>query len=122
MLKFGETIMEPAITTKVVFLGTVAGVLSFVFGVPVAIVLAAFFGSSCALMFSSTERTFAKALAFVIMSTTVGAMGASGMTFMVPGFPERLSAFLLSIMAFPLIQALIKLAATLPEKWRDKWM
>jgi len=95
---------------------------SFLFGAHIAIVLLAFFGACCALMISEKDRSFLGACMFVVVSSVSGTLGATGITFLIPGFPERLSAFLIAVIALPFLRGMIDIAKSLPEKARDKWL
>lgn len=114
--------MDTSMQIKFLILGGTSAVSSFLFGVGEAVVLLAFFGACIALSISDKPRAYPTALLFVAGSTVAGSVGSTGISFMLPDFPLRLAAFILAIIAFPLIEGILEVAKGLPAKIRDKFL
>lgn len=114
--------LQQMVDVKLAGTSILSALSSVLFGVEAAVVLMAFSGGLAALSISTQDRNVLQACIFVLLSSVTGSVGASGISFVLPGFPERLSAFIIGLIALPLLVGAVNIASTLPEKVRDKWL
>ncbi len=113
--------LDHTINLKAAAASAASSVAAALFGQPLAVVLLAFAGACGALSFA-TPRPFGQACGFVLLSTVAGSAGAGGVTWALSGFPAGLAAFVIGIIAWPLLQGAFNFAGKIPEKASDKWM
>ena len=114
-------ITQQSIDAKTAAVSVASGVSSFVFGLPIAVVLAAFAGACLSLSLAG-PRKFIGALGYVLSGTITSAFCTPLALYFAKTLPERPVAFIIGFAVMHTLPPIVDVLKTLPKELKDKWL
>ena len=113
--------IDQTINLKVATASAASGIASFIFGVPTAVLLAAFAGASLSLSFSE-PRKFLGSVMYVGSGTVTAAFCTPLVLHFANGVPDRAVAFVIGFATMHFLPSLAETLKTFPKELKDKWL